>query len=115
MRLGLTTWAEMSDVSKSRSDCHAWGSSPNIELFRTILGIDSDAPGFRRVKIEPHLGELKQVGGSIPHPAGTLTTHYKMEGSKWTINIELPKKTTGSLMWKGKRYELKGGSNQFQL
>jgi glycogen debranching enzyme len=54
MELGLTTWAEDSQVEQARSDCHAWGSSPNIEFFRTILGIDSDAPGFTRVRIEPH-------------------------------------------------------------
>ncbi|MEJ0033878.1 MAG: hypothetical protein WDO15_27680 [Bacteroidota bacterium] len=26
--MGLTTWAEMSDVAGSRSDCHAWGFEP---------------------------------------------------------------------------------------
>ncbi len=54
--VGLTTWAEIDDLNRARSDCHAWGSSPNIELYRIVLGIDSDAPGFSKVKIEPHLG-----------------------------------------------------------
>jgi alpha-L-rhamnosidase len=45
---GLTTWAETADPT-TRSDCHAWSASPNYELFRTVLGIDSAAPGFRRV------------------------------------------------------------------
>ena len=63
LAMGLTTWAEMDDVNRSRSDCHAWGSSPNIELFRIVLGIDSGAPGFSKVKIEPHLGYLKNVSG----------------------------------------------------
>jgi hypothetical protein len=40
MNMGLTTWAETSEVNTTRSDCHAWGSSPNIEFFRIILGID---------------------------------------------------------------------------
>jgi alpha-L-rhamnosidase len=43
MALGLTTWAEMPEPT--RSDCHAWGASPNIEFFRILLGIDSNAPG----------------------------------------------------------------------
>ena len=59
--LGLSTWAETSDVSTSRSDCHAWGSSPNIEFYRTILGIDSDAPGFSKIKIKPHLGSIEDI------------------------------------------------------
>ena len=46
LAMGLTTWAEIDDLNRARSDCHAWGSSPNIELYRIVLGIDSDAPGF---------------------------------------------------------------------
>lgn len=67
LRLGLTTWAENSNVEKARSDCHAWGASPNIELYRSLLGIDSAAPGFRSVRIEPHLGHLTKVEGEIPY------------------------------------------------
>ncbi|MBN2318343.1 MAG: hypothetical protein JXR49_04665 [Acidobacteria bacterium] len=49
-------------MNTARSDCHAWGSSPNIELYRTVLGIDSGAPGFAEVRMEPHLGALKKAG-----------------------------------------------------
>ena len=38
MAMGLTTWGEDANVFGTRSDCHAWGASPNIELFRTVLG-----------------------------------------------------------------------------
>ena len=113
--LGLTTWAEMADVETSRSDCHAWGSSPNIELFRTVLGIESDAPGFRRVLIRPHLGRLQQAGGSMPHPAGDLEVQYKKEGNQWRISITLPPGIAGKLVWKGKSYLLKPGKNQLSL
>ncbi|HRH59575.1 MAG TPA: alpha-L-rhamnosidase C-terminal domain-containing protein [Chitinophagaceae bacterium] len=115
MSMGLTTWAEMSNVSESRSDCHAWGASPNIEFFRTILGIDSDAPGFAKVKIEPHLGTLTNISGSIPHPNGTLAAGYQLQNGKWKIQITLPKNTTGYLLWKQKKYALKPGENNFEL
>ena len=55
---GLTTWAEWSGPD-ARSDCHAWGASPNFELFRTVAGIESAAPGFRRVRIAPNPGEAR--------------------------------------------------------
>lgn len=113
--MGLTTWAEMSDVSGSRSDCHAWGSSPNIELLRTVLGIDSDAPGFRRIKIEPHLGSLNNISGSMPHPNGVIAVRYMKDGNTWDIGLTLPEKTSGTLVWKGKLYPLKAGENKFKL
>ena len=112
MAMGLTTWAETSDVNTSRSDCHAWGSSPNIEFYRTILGIDSDGLGFSKVKITPHLGQLTDIGGSIPHPKGTISTNYKFENGKWKIQISLPKTVTGTLNWKGKSTLLKEGNNE---
>jgi hypothetical protein len=115
MAMGLTTWAEMSDVSGTRSDCHAWGSSPNIEFFRTILGIDSDAPGFSKIKIEPHLGAIKKVSGSMPHPKGMISASYQNEGGKWHVEITIPVHTSGTFLWKGKDYTLKGGENEFVL
>lgn len=115
IQMGLTTWAEMSDVSASRSDCHAWGSSPNIEFFRTVLGINSNAPGFAKVKIEPQLGDLKNISGEIPHPNGKLSVQYQNKNNKWVIEINLPSKTTGSLIWKGKTYLLKEGKNYFLI
>ena len=109
--MGLTTWGETPDLNKTRSDCHAWGSSPNIEFFRTILGIDSDGLGFSKVKIEPHLGDMKNINGSIPHPNGTLSVSYAFDNNKWRIEIDLPQKVTGTFIWKGQKVVLKEGKN----
>ncbi|NIM34615.1 MAG: alpha-rhamnosidase [Hydrotalea flava] len=113
--MGLTTWAETSDINGSRSDCHAWGASPNIEVYRTILGIDSDAPGFKKVKITPHLGNIIEISGQMPHPNGMLHVAYKKNGNKWTITIVLPKTVTGQLVWNNKIYVLQSGNNVFAL
>ena len=37
IKQGMTTWAEISDINATRSDCHAWGAHPNIELYRRVL------------------------------------------------------------------------------
>jgi len=113
--MGLTTWAEDSSLQTVRSECHAWGSSPNIEFYRTVLGIDTDAPGFAKIKIEPHLGHLKKVSGEIPHPGGKVSVKYVLEGSKWRVNISLPVNTSGSFIWKAKTYALKAGANAFVI
>jgi alpha-L-rhamnosidase len=110
---GLTTWAESPEPT--RSDCHAWGASPNIELYRILLGIDSDAPGFAKVKIEPHLGNLKSAKGEIPHPAGKISVSYLLDNGKWNVEIRLPKTITGYFVWKGKNLDLKEGINKFEL
>jgi alpha-L-rhamnosidase len=113
IKMGMTTWAEISDINNCRSDCHAWGASPNIEFFRTVLGIDSDAPGFAKVKVAPHLGSLKKVEGEIPHPQGKISAGYQWNENKWKIKIGLPPNTTGKFIWKNKSYDLKTGENDF--
>jgi hypothetical protein len=109
--MGLTTWAETSDISTSRSDCHAWGSSPNIEFFRIVLGVDSDAPAFAKVKIEPHLGDLKEVEGIVPHPQGEIQVQYK----PGMASITLPGTVSGNFVWQGKKYPLKAGKNNLTI
>ena len=113
IQMGLTTWAETSDVDKTRSDCHAWGSSPNIEFYRTILGIDSDGLAFSKVKIEPHLGQLTDISGTMPHPKGSISASYKLENGKWKIQIDTP--VAGNFVWKGKLIPLKVGDNQIVM
>ena len=86
--LGLTTWAEKAEPT--RSDAHAWGASPNVEFLRTILGVDSAAPGFRRVAIAPHLGELTEVSGRVPHPKGFVDVALKRTGDALEATVTLP-------------------------
>ena len=115
IKMGLTTWAEEPDLNRTRSDCHAWASSPNIEFFKTVLGIDSYNPGFSKVKIEPHLGSLTKVSGEIPHPNGKIAVSYALTHNKWKIAISLPENTTGIFIWKGTTYTLMAGENLFAI
>ncbi len=111
IQLGLTTWAEMSNVVSSRSDCHAWGSSPNIEFFRTVLGIDAAAPFFSKVRIEPRPGELEYVQGEMPHPKGRVSVSYRKDAAI----VELPVGVGGEFIWKGKKTILKEGKTTIRL
>jgi hypothetical protein len=89
LKEGLTTWAEI-DRPETRSDCHAWGASPNIELLRTVLGVDSAAPGFAKVLVRPHLGSLKRVSGAVPHPKGMIEVEVERSESGYTIRCKAP-------------------------
>ncbi|MEO8109645.1 MAG: alpha-L-rhamnosidase C-terminal domain-containing protein [Ginsengibacter sp.] len=113
LAMGLTTWAEISDINNARSDCHAWGASPNIEFFRTVLGIDTDAPGFNKIKIEPNLGSLTKVSGSMPHPKGEIKVSYTLsKQGKLAAVMSIPKGTSGEFLWKGQHHVLKEGDTK---
>jgi hypothetical protein len=113
LSLGLTTWAETEDPS--RSECHAWGASPNIELYRTVLGIDSAAPGWQRVSLRPALGSLQQASGTIPHPRGELSVAYAVKNGRLEARIQLPPGVEGELHWGGQTRTLPPGRSVVSL
>lgn len=104
--IGLTTWAETPEPS--RSDCHAWSAHLNIEFYRMLLGIHSVAPGFSKIRLTPALGDLQEVAGSIPHPAGIIAVTYKKRNNSLYANIALPQGITATLEWKGQHIEING-------
>ncbi|MDX2431907.1 MAG: alpha-L-rhamnosidase C-terminal domain-containing protein, partial [Bacteroides sp.] len=111
---GLTTWEE-GDYDE-RSDCHAWGSSPNYHLLSIVCGINPMAPGFREVSITPMLGQLKHIEASMPHPMGNIKATYDHKpGKKLVATIHLPPETTGLFEWKGFSRILKPGTQTFTL
>ncbi|MDR0354057.1 MAG: family 78 glycoside hydrolase catalytic domain [Opitutaceae bacterium] len=114
MALGLTTWAEMPEPA--RSDCHAWGASPNIELFRILLGIDSAAPGFKKIRVAPALCGLKNVSGAMPHPDGDISASYREDhAGALEATLALPPGTDGVLVWKNREYPLKAGRQTIKI
>jgi hypothetical protein len=114
---GLTTFAEVVDRpgSPSRSDCHAWSASPNIEILRTVLGVDSAAPGFHRVSVRPHLGKLGRVSGTVPHPAGDVEVRLEPQGTGFQASVVLPQGIAGEFQWRTVRRELTPGMNRFVI
>ena len=108
---GLTTFAEVPDLAGTRSDCHAWSASPNYDLLATVLGITPSAPGFREVRIEPRLADLKSVRGEVPHPLGSIKVEFKNEKNGLVGKVVLPKGLTGVFVQAGKSRRLLIGEN----
>ena len=113
LKLGLTTWAEQPEPT--RSDCHAWSAHPNYDLLTTVAGIQPAAPGFARVRIVPHPGDLHHVEASMPSPHGVIVTHLDKTAAGWQANITLPQGLPGTLVWQGRSYPLHAGAQQVQL
>lgn len=115
IELGLTTWGETSEVETTRSDCHAWGSSPNIDFFRIILGIESDAPYFEKVKIQPNLGNIENIKGEMPHPQGKISVDYQKQEEILKAEIILPEGISGTFIWDNNEYVLTSGCNKLDI
>lgn len=115
LKLGMSTWGETSQIYNTRSDCHAWGATPNIEAFRTILGIDSDGASFSKIIIQPHLNGLTRIKGCMPHPNGKIEVEYHIEGSTLHADILLPDHTEGKFIFQNKSVRLKPGINTLKI
>ena len=98
----------------TRSDCHAWGSSPLYQFFATILGIRPAAPGFRRVEIAPFLGPLPEASCRLVHPAGgEITVELRREGEDLHGRIVLPEGVPGTLRLPDGARDLPPGESVF--
>ncbi len=111
---GLTTFEE-GDYDE-RSDCHAWGATPNYDLLATVCGIRPASPGFNKIEIKPAFGELSFINAEMPHPKGSIAVNLS-KNSNGTISgiVSIPASTTGIFYWKGKKIHLKGGENSISL
>ena len=48
------------------------------------------APGFAKVRIEPHLGKLNDLTGSMPHPKGDIAVSVKRTAARVNAHVVLP-------------------------
>jgi hypothetical protein len=113
LKNGLTTFAEQPEPS--RSDCHAWSASPNYDLLATVCGVAPAAPGFKKVRIAPHLGSLKWVKATMPHEKGEISVSFEQEGERLKATIILPSNLQGVFEYKGAFRKLTSGVNKLDM
>jgi hypothetical protein len=113
LKMGLSTWAEQPEPT--RSDCHAWSASPNYDLLTVVAGIGPGEPGFRTVRIAPHLRGLHHLDASMPHAGGLIHTVYELDGTRWKATVTLPGGLGGELDWAGRSYPLHAGEQMVVL
>lgn len=89
------------DIHKSSGDycykghrhsfCHGWASGPTPWLSRHVLGVRPVKPGFEEVVVEPHLGRLGSVEGTVPTPRGLIRVkHTRNADGSIKTEIEAP-------------------------
>lgn len=101
LKLGATSFWEEYNPSKKgtehysmygrefgKSLCHAWGASPLYLLGKYYLGVKPTAPGYATYTVEPNLGGLQWMKGTVPASNGEIS----LDVSKEQLKI---KSTTG--------------------
>lgn len=113
LRQNFTTWPENEDPS--RSDTHAWSAHPTADLLGVVAGVQPASPGFRSVRVAPHLGELKRIDAVVAHPSGQIEVGHRLQGGVLRSTIVLPAQVSGSFVWAGRTVPLKSGRNIVQI
>jgi alpha-L-rhamnosidase len=109
--LGLSTVPETPEPT--RSDSHAWSAHPNVGLLATVLGVRPAEPGFKRVRIAPHLGPLQRAEGRVPHPRGEIVVRLlRAEDGGIRGEVTLPAGVDGVLEWRGQEISLRPGRQE---
>ena len=71
---------------------HGWASGPTAFLSEYVLGVQIVEPGCKVVRVEPHLGDLEWVEGTVPTPYGVIRVrHDKRPDGTVRSKIEAPK------------------------
>jgi alpha-L-rhamnosidase len=111
--LGLTTWAEKPEPT--RSDSHAWSAHPTVDLLRLVAGVEPATPGFDTVRIRPHLGTLTSLDASVPTPRGDVKVSYARHGDALDAAVTLPPGVSGTIALHGTPQALRPGTSTVTL
>ena len=65
-----------------RSLCHAWGASPIYLLGKYYLGVRPLSPGYQTFLVEPNLGGLQWMEGTVPTAHGDIHVFCNTEQMK---------------------------------
>jgi len=67
-------------------------------MFRSMLGIDSDGPGFKKIIMKPELGEgISWAKGHHDTIHGRITSDWKRDGETFLWEISIPANTTATV------------------
>ena len=87
-----------------KSLCHAWGASPIYLLGRYYLGVYPTAAGYDAFVVEPQLGGLEWIKGTVPVNGGTVSVELTQEALEVVSD-----KAGGMVRIKGREYPLQKG------
>ncbi|OWU65371.1 MAG: hypothetical protein CBB60_005025, partial [Armatimonadetes bacterium Cent15-Ar3] len=92
---------------------HSWQCTPTYQLSSRVLGVSPLAPGFKQVRIEPAVCDLRWAKGSVPTPLGDVKVDWRLVNDQFVIEATVPKGATAKVILPdGSRKEVKSGKHR---
>lgn len=92
---GATTlWESWEYPDNAPSQNHPMFGSIDEWFYRSLLGINPAAPGFKKIIIKPQpSGDLTWAKGSYSSVSGKIVSDWKIENKKFRLNVSIPVNT----------------------
>ncbi|MHB1459902.1 MAG: family 78 glycoside hydrolase catalytic domain [Armatimonadota bacterium] len=86
------------DVGMNSFNHYAYGSCGEWMMNR-MAGIDLAIPGFKRISIRPVPGgDISFVKATYDSIYGNISSYWRMEGNKFTLDVSIPANTTATVL-----------------
>jgi alpha-L-rhamnosidase len=96
---GATTlWESWEFPETGPSRNHPMFGSIEEWFYRSLLGINSTAPGFAKIKLKPQpAGDLTWAKGSFESIRGRIVSDWKLSDGKFILQVTIPPNTTAEV------------------
>jgi hypothetical protein len=71
-----------------------------------VAGIRPAAPGYSRLRVEPHLGRLTALDATAATPHGPASVSYRVKGDNLVAVVDRPDALPGEFVWRGASHAL---------
>ena len=92
-----TTLWESWEKPSSSSYNHPMFGSIDEWFYKSLLGINAGAPGFKKIIIKPQPALLTWAKGSYQSMYGLIESDWKKEGNQFKLNVTIPVNTTAEI------------------
>jgi alpha-L-rhamnosidase len=66
-------------------------------LYGDVAGIEAAEPGYKRIVIRPHAGDLTSARASYHSMHGRIVSDWRREGGRFSLRIEIPPNTAATV------------------
>ena len=76
---------------------HAWGAAPANAIPRLLMGIEPTGPGWKRMRIQPRPGTLKEAQIKVPTLLGSVEAAFVQTPDSFALTVGIPSGTVAEV------------------